>query len=102
MASSMEQEQEAQKNELQSTYEMTIYEHKKAVQLIALYEKQLVSSRQANKLLISGFSNATIDFEEVLQMNQDILMLQTQKVEAIKNGFTAEAKLDYLISKTEK
>ena len=101
MVSSMEQEQEAQKNELQSAYEITLYNLGKAEQLIALYEKQLVSSVQANKLLISGFSNATIDFEEVLQMNQDILMLQTEKVEAIKNGFTAEAKLDYLISKIE-
>ncbi len=101
MVSSLEQEQEAQKNELQSAYELTIYELRKAEQLIALYKKQLLSSVQANKLLISGFSNATIDFEEVLQMNQDILMLQTQKVEAIKNGFTAEAKLEYLISKTE-
>jgi len=99
MVSSMEHEQESQKNELRSVYEMTIYEFKKAEQLITLYDKQLISSDQANKLLISGFSNATIDFEEVLQMNQDILMLQTQKVEAIKNGFTAEAKLDYLNSK---
>jgi len=102
MASSMEQEQEAQKNELQSAYELTIYDLKKAEQLIALYQKQLVSSGQASKLLISGFSNSIIDFEEVLQMNQDILMLQTQEVEAIKNGFTAKAKLDYLISKSEK
>lgn len=101
MVSSMEQEQEAQKDELQSAYEMTVYNLKKAEQLIVLYEKQVVSSGQANKLLISGFSNATIDFEEVLQMNQDILMLQTQKVEAIKNGFTAEAKLDYLNSKSQ-
>ncbi|MDT8416707.1 MAG: TolC family protein [Lutibacter sp.] len=101
MVNSMEQEHEAQKNELQSAYEMTVYNLRKAEQLIALYEKQLISSGQANKLLVSGFSNATIDFEEVLQMNQDILMLQTQKVEAIKNGFTAEAKLEYLISKTE-
>jgi outer membrane protein TolC len=99
MASSMEQEQEAQKNELQSAYELTLYDLKKAEQLIALYQKQLVSSGQASKLLISGFSNSIIDFEDVLQMNQDILMLQTQKVEAIKDGFTAKAKLDYLISK---
>lgn len=102
MASSMEQEQEAQKNELQGAYEMSLYDLKKAEQLIALYQKQLVSSGQASKLLISGFSNSIIDFEEVLQMNQDILMLQTQEVEAIKNGFTAKAKLDYLISKSEK
>ncbi len=99
MASSMEQQQEAQKNELQSAYEMTLYDLKKAEQLIALYKKQLVSSGQASKLLTSGFSNSIIDFEEVLQMNQDILMLQTQEIEAIKNGFTAKAKLDYLISK---
>ena len=97
MAGSMEQEQEAQKNELQSAYEMTLYDLKKAEQLITLYQKQLVSSWQASKLLISGFSNSIIDFEEVLQMNQDILMLQTQEVEAIKNGFTAKAKLDYLM-----
>ena len=102
MASSLGQEQEAQKNELQITYEMTLYDLEKAERLIALYEKQLVSSGQASKLLISGFSNSIIDFEEVLQMNQDILMLQTQKVEAIKNGYTAAAKLEYLISKTEK
>ncbi|MGZ0017728.1 TolC family protein [Yeosuana sp. AK3] len=102
MASSMEQEQEAQKNELQSAYEMTLYDLKKAEQLISLYQKQLVSSGQASKLLISGFSNSIIDFEEVLQMNQDILMLQTQAIEALKNGFTAQAKLDYLISKSEK
>jgi outer membrane protein TolC len=102
MASSMEQEQEAQKNELQSAYELTLYDLKKAEQLMALYEKQLVSSGQASKLLISGFSNSIIDFEEVLQMNQDILMLQTQEVEAIKSGFTAKAKLDYLISKSGK
>ncbi|MCJ7757559.1 MAG: TolC family protein [Gillisia sp.] len=102
MASSIEQQQEAQINELQSAYEMTLYDLKKAEQLIALYKKQLVSSGQASKLLISGFSNSIIDFEDVLQMNQDILMLQTQEIEAIKSGFTAKAKLDYLISKSEK
>ena len=102
MAISMEQQQEAQKNELRGEYALTLYELNKAERLMALYDKQLMSSGQANKLLISGFSNATIDFEEVLQMNQDILMLQTQKVEAIKDGFTAKAKLDYLISKSEK
>ncbi|PKP26886.1 MAG: TolC family protein [Bacteroidetes bacterium HGW-Bacteroidetes-2] len=99
MASSIKQQQEAQKNELQSTYEMTLYDLKKAEQLIALYQKQLVSSGHASKLLISGFSNSIIDFEEVLQMNQDILMLQTQEIEAIKSGFMAKAKMDYLISK---
>ncbi len=99
MAVSMENEMQDVKNELVSTLEMTLYELKKSKRLIELYNKQLQSSSQANKLYISSFSNATGDFEEVLRINQDILMLQTQKIEAIKDGFTAKAKLDYLISK---
>ncbi|MFO8147761.1 MAG: TolC family protein [Gillisia sp.] len=102
MAESAEQDQRVQKNELQNDFEMAVYEINRAKKLLALYEKQLKSSGQANKLLISGFSNALIDFEEVLQMNQDVLLYQTQKIEAIKTGFVAESKLEYLISKTEK
>lgn len=98
MSESVVHQKEAQKNELQTMYEMTLYEVKKAKKLISLYDRQLKSSDQANKLLISGFSNAITDFEEVLQMNQDILGLETQQVEALKDGFIASAKLDYLLA----
>lgn len=98
MARSAELQQEAQVNELQYEYEATIYELQKAEKLIALYKRQITSSDQANKLLISGFSSSITDFEEVLQMNQDILLYQTQAVEALKNGFMAEAQLEYLLS----
>lgn len=83
-------------NELRSTLELTMYEFKRSQKLLNLYDKQLLSSKQANKLYISAFSNATGDFEEVLRMNQDILLLQTQKIEALKEGFIANAKLEYL------
>lgn len=99
--SSSENEQEAVRNELKSMLAMTVYEYHKAEKLIQLYNKQLQSSLQANKLYISAFSNATGDFEEVLRMNQDILMLKTQKIEAIKNGFIAGARLDYLLAGEE-
>jgi len=95
---SSEREHEAVKNELKSMLAMTVYEYHKAEKLIQLYNKQLLSSGQANKLYISAFSNSTGDFEEVLRMNQDILMLKTQRIEAVKNGFIAVAKLDYLLS----
>ncbi len=101
MSQSLEEQKEAQKNELQNTLEMTVFELNRSVKLITLYERQIRSSGQANSLLISSFSNATGNFEEVLEMNQDILMLQTQKIEAIKEGFIAEARLNYLFSKTE-
>ncbi len=98
MAKSVVQQKEAQKNELQTMYEMTLYEINKSRKLIDLYDRQIKSSGQANKLLISGFSNAITDFEEVLQMNQDILGLKTQQIEALKSGFIAKAKLDYLLA----
>ncbi len=101
MAESMEFEQEAKKNELQGRYSAALYQLNRAEKLLNLYEKQLKSTAQANTLLISAFSNATGNFEEVLQMNQDILMLQTQKIEAIKEGFTARAEIEYLFSLTE-
>ncbi len=102
MSVSMENEIQDVKNELLSTLEMTLYELKKSKRLIELYDKQLQSSSQANKLYISSFSNATGDFEEVLRINQDILMLQTQKIEAVKEGFIANAKLEYLLFETSK
>lgn len=95
------QNREARENELLTIYEQTRYELKKAEKLLELYDRQIKSSNQANKLLVSGFGNNTEDFEEVLRMNQDILMLNTQKLAALKNGFIAQAKLDYLSSKTK-
>lgn len=101
MAESMEYEQEAQKNEFQGRYSAAVNQLNRAQKLLLLYKRQIKSSQQANSLLISSLSNATGDYEEVLQMNQDILMLQTQKIEAIKEGFTAQAEIEYLFSLNE-
>lgn len=101
MAAAMDQEQQMQKNELRSDYEISLHEIRTAQKLIDLYDRQIESSGQAKNLLISAFGNDTGEFEEVLGMNQEILMLKTQKIEAIKTGFIAEAKLEYLFSKNE-
>ncbi len=99
MAQATEQEKQARLNELNSEAEMLSYELRKAERLTDLYDRQITSSNQANKLLISGFSSANSDFEEVLQMNQDLLMLKIQKIEAKVNGYKAAARLDYLLFK---
>jgi len=101
MATAMEQEQQMQKNELRSQYERTQFEIKRSGMLIDLYNRQIKSSEQASSLLISAFGTATGSFDEVLRMNQDIIMLKTQRLNAIRNGVTAQAKMDYLSSKTE-
>lgn len=97
MAEGMREEGQMQKNELRAEYEMTLFKLKKAQKLIDLYKRQIESSQQANKLLISGFANATEDFEEVLRMNQDILMFKTQQITAIKEGLQAKARMEYLM-----
>lgn len=97
----VEARQTAQRNNLQSNYEMTLYELNQAEKLLKLYESQLQRIDQATRLYVSGFANATADFEEVLRMNQQKILIQTQQLEALKNGFVAQAQLEYLRSKTE-
>lgn len=101
MGESILEQQEAQRNELQNEYETALYEVNRAKKLLNLFDRQIESSGQANQLLISGYSNSITDFDEVLQMNQDVLMYQTQKIETLKNGLIAQAKLQYLLQKTE-
>ncbi|MEX0998173.1 MAG: TolC family protein [Flavobacteriaceae bacterium] len=97
----VEARQTTQRNNLQSSYEMTLYELNQAKKLLKLYEGQLERIDQATHLYVSGFANNTGDFEEVLRMNQQKILLQTQQLEALKNGFIAQAQLEYLRSKTE-
>lgn len=101
MGESILEQKEATRNDLQNDYQAAVYELYSARKLLDLYNRQIESSGQANNLLISGFSNSITDFDEVLQMNQDILMYRTQRIDVLKNGLIAIAKLEYLLSKYE-
>ncbi|TDN95350.1 outer membrane protein TolC [Salegentibacter sp. 24] len=101
MQEAVSMNKQARKNQLQSEFEKILYNLNKAAKLLKLYERQLEVSNQASNLLVSAFGNDDGDFEEVLRMNQDILMLKIQQIEALKAGFTAQAKMDYLLAKTE-
>lgn len=94
-------EKQAVKNNLQTSYSMANYNVSKAKTLKELYKKQTESTQQAISLLITAYSNSGTDFEEILRMNQDLLMLQTETVSANKNQFIAQSTLEYLISKQE-
>jgi len=101
MGESAVKSQKSQINELQGEYESTKYELMRAEKKLNLYDRQIQSSQKALKLLRSGFSNSLSGFDELLQMNQDLIDYETQKIEAIKAGIIAEAKMDYLFSKKE-
>jgi len=100
MEEAAQHQQTVQMNELTSSFEMTKYELRTARKLLDLYQRQIKSSEQANELLISAFSNSSGNFEEVLDMNQTILLLKMQQLQALAKGFIAQAQMDYLFSKT--
>ena len=94
-------EKQAVENNLQASYSMANYNLLKAKRLKNLYKNQMESTNQAIKLLLSAYSNSGTDFDEILRMNQDLLMLETATVTANKNAFTAQSQIDYLLSKEE-
>lgn len=94
-------EKQAVENNLQASYSMANYNLLKAKRLKDLYKNQMESTNQAIKLLLAAYSNSGTDFEEILRMNQDLLMLDTATVTANKNAFTAQSQIDYLLSKEE-
>ncbi|UTW63077.1 TolC family protein [bacterium SCSIO 12741] len=88
-------------NQLLSSYELFWYELDEAYQLIALYQKQIRQINQAQRLLVTSYSHTGEDFEEVLRMQQELLDYQIAEASALKNYYTALAKLDYLTAKSE-
>lgn len=92
---------QAVKNTLYAQFSMAQYDFSKAAELRRLYQKQTETTGQAVKLLLTGYSNDTSDFEEILRMNQDLLMYQQGIATQVKEGFIAQSKLAYLLSKAE-
>jgi len=101
MLQATEYQQESVKNSLVSSFKIAKYDLEKAEKLIDLYKDQTGRTKQAIKLLLSTYSNSNTDFEEILRMNQDLLMYQTATATETKNQFTAQSKIDYLLSKEE-
>jgi cobalt-zinc-cadmium efflux system outer membrane protein len=99
MIKGTEYEKEAIQNNLKATYSMSAFNFQKAKKLRELYLKQIEATQQAIKLLLAAYSNSGSNFEEILMMNQDLLMLKTAIITANKNQFTAQAQLEYLLSK---
>lgn len=87
-------------NNLVSMYEMTWYELDRANQLVDLYKAQIEKTEQAIDLLLTAYSNSGKDFEEVLRMQQELLRYQMAETTALKEYYTALAKLDYITAKS--
>ncbi len=90
---------EATKNSLVSSYQMALYEQKKARELDELYNRQIENTKEVIDLLYTAYSNSGKDFEEVLRMQQQLLKYEMAKATAKKQFSIALAELDYLTAK---
>jgi outer membrane protein, heavy metal efflux system len=87
-------------NFLTAEYDMVMFEINQQLQLISLYENQLQTTNQTLNLLFKDYSNSGKDFEEVLQMQQQLLKYRKLKTTALKQYHISLAKLNYLTAKT--
>ncbi len=83
-------------NNLISSYDMVWFEIEKQTELMQLYDTQIKTSEQSLNLLFSAYSNSGKDFEEVLEMQQQILKYQKIKATALIAYHVALARLDYI------
>jgi outer membrane protein TolC len=88
-------------NRLISYYDMTWFEIQKQFELVQLYKEQIQKSEQSLNLLYTAYGNSGMDFEEVLQMQQQILKYQKMKASALTEYHIALAELDYITAKTK-
>ncbi len=101
MITATEEKKVAVTNSLITSYSSAQYDVSKSTDLLNLFETQVKSTKQAIALLIAAYSNSGSDFIEILRMNQDVLMYEKATAAEVKNQFTAQAKLDYLLSKND-
>jgi len=87
-------------NTLASSYEMTWFEMQQQKELISLYDQQIQESNQILSLLFTAYGNSGQEFEEVLNMQQQLLKYEKMKATAEIQYQNAQAKLNYLTAKT--
>jgi outer membrane protein TolC len=73
----------------------------KETEQMNLYRAQITEGNQVLRLLVTSYSNSKADFEEVLQMQQQLLKYQKKYISANTNYHIAQAELDYLSLKND-
>lgn len=100
MQESYSYQYQEKENQLLSEYEMRSFELEKQEELIHLYELQINLSQQSLELLYTSYSNSGKDFEEFLQMQQNVLNYKKMKIEALVQFELTKAELDYITAKS--
>ncbi|HET8808837.1 MAG TPA: TolC family protein [Flavobacteriaceae bacterium] len=87
-------------NTLSAEYAETVFTLEKTREMLELYRNQTKNTKRVLDLLLSGYQNATVDFEEVLQTRQALLKYQLNIAQAEADYFTGLSKINYLTTET--
>lgn len=88
-------------NNLQSGYEMALFELEKQQALLELYRQQAETSEQSLNLLFTTYGNSGKDFEEVLRMQQQLLKYEKLVAAAEADYEIALARINYITAKDQ-
>lgn len=87
------------KNELKITFQDAVKRYKDAGRKIILYKKQAALTEKSVMLLISTYTAAGSDFDEILRMHQQNIDFQLKKMEAVVERNIAIATIESVIAK---
>ncbi|CAM3268303.1 TolC family protein [Aequorivita lipolytica] len=95
-----QQEIQSQKDErlnmLESDLARTISQRNQARIKFNTQQKNLEQAEQAEEILIKNYETGTIDFNDVLDIQELQLKFQLQQIEALKNYYVQSAVINYL------
>ncbi|MEQ9592137.1 MAG: TolC family protein, partial [Cyclobacteriaceae bacterium] len=90
--------QQQVENDLIAAYEQASFEVTRVGQQLALYQKQVAQTKQIVSLLITAVSNNNADFEEILEMQRELLKYEMLEITARKEYAISIARIEYLTS----
>lgn len=97
-----QKELEAQKNErmnvLQSTFSRAISQRNQARISFDTQTKNLDQARNAEEILTKNYETGTIDFNDVLDIQELQLKFQTDQIESVQGYYEQSAIINYLIN----
>lgn len=92
----LEAEKTDRKNELQTALAESLQKQKAARITFETQQKNLKQAQNAEQILLKTYETATLDFDDVLDIEALRLKIQLKQIEAVKDYYQHQARIDYL------
>ncbi|HET8885651.1 MAG TPA: TolC family protein [Salinimicrobium sp.] len=100
MQESYTQKKIAVQNKLKAEFEDAIFRIENLKNQIQLYTKQIESTQRILDLTLSYYQNAKAEFEEVLELRQELLAYELKITQAKSTYLIANAEMNYITGKS--